>query len=80
MWDEQYSIGLYNCKADLDALYQELVTIIAKQLCCLSQHQRMDNDHFVHKTFILDPQAHFNIKHTFKSVFSPYFTDSGARI
>ena len=69
MWDERYSIGLYSRKADLDALYQALVAIIAKPQYYLSQYQRMDNDHFVHKTFILDPQAHFNIKHTLKSVF-----------
>ena len=66
------SIGLYSTQKDIDALNHALSSILAERDYYISQYQRTSADHFKHKNFTMDTQAHFNVNKTLAACFSPY--------
>ncbi|MET1256288.1 aminotransferase class V-fold PLP-dependent enzyme [Aliikangiella maris] len=72
------SIGLYTTKEHIDALCEALKEIVTKRDFYISQYERTRDNHFTHKTFSINTNAHFDISKTLDQIFSPYFESCGA--
>lgn len=54
------SLGIYNCKSDIDALIAALNEIIAKQAYYRSVYTQVDKNTFIHNEFKFDSPTEFN--------------------